>query len=73
VDGETVLGQHLGVLGAERRGGVGRALAQACAREALAVGARVAVLGPTPETIAFHRLLGAVLRPALRNRAFYLP
>jgi ankyrin repeat protein/GNAT superfamily N-acetyltransferase len=73
VDGETVLGQHLGVLGAERRGGVGRALAQACAREARAMGARVAVLGPTPETIAFHRLIGAVLRPALRDRAFYLP
>jgi ankyrin repeat protein len=73
MDGDTVLGQHLGVLGAERRGGVGRALAQACAREARAAGARHAVLGPTQETIAFHRLLGAVLRPALWERAFYLP
>jgi hypothetical protein len=31
------------------------------------------VLGPTPDTIAFYRLLGFVLRPALRDRAFYLP
>jgi ankyrin repeat protein len=68
----TVLGQHLGVLLAERRAGVGRALALACARDARAAGARHAVFGPTPDTIAFHRLLGAVLRPALRDRAFYL-
>jgi hypothetical protein len=31
------------------------------------------VLGPTPETIGFHRLLGAGLRRALRDRVFYLP
>jgi hypothetical protein len=31
------------------------------------------VLGPTPDTIGFYRLLGAVLRPALRDRSFYLP
>jgi hypothetical protein len=73
VDGQTVLGQHLGVLAVEQRAGVGRALAQACARDALAAGARMAVLGPTPDTIAFYRLLGAVLRPALRDRSFYLP
>jgi ankyrin repeat protein len=70
---ETVLGQHLGVLAPERRAGVGRALVLACARDARAAGARFAVLGPTPDTIAFHRLLGAVLRPALRDRLFYLP
>jgi GNAT superfamily N-acetyltransferase len=73
VDGETVLGHHLGVLAEERLAGVGRALALAAARDARAAGARVAVLGPTPDTIAFYRLLGFVLRPALRDRAFYLP
>ncbi|HEY7621011.1 MAG TPA: GNAT family N-acetyltransferase [Solirubrobacteraceae bacterium] len=73
VHGETVLGQHLGVLAAERRAGVGRALVQACARDARAAGARYAVFGPTPDTIAFYRLLGAVLRPALRDRSLYLP
>jgi ankyrin repeat protein len=73
VEGETVLGHHLGVLAEERLAGVGRALALAAARDARAAGARVAVLGPTPDTIAFYRLLGFVLRPALRDRAFYLP
>ncbi|HEX7299006.1 MAG TPA: GNAT family N-acetyltransferase [Solirubrobacteraceae bacterium] len=73
VHGEVVLGQHVGVLAAERRGGVGRALVQAVAREARTAGARVAVLGPTPDTVAFYRLLGGVLRPALRDRCFYLP
>jgi hypothetical protein len=68
--GETVLGRHLGVPAVERRQGVGRALAQACASDARAAGARLAVLGPTPDTIAFYRLLGAVLRPALRDRSF---
>jgi GNAT superfamily N-acetyltransferase len=72
VDGEIALGQHLGVLAVERRAGVGRALAQACARDARAAGASFAVLGPTPETIAFYRLLGAVLCPGLRDRSFYL-
>jgi ankyrin repeat protein len=71
--GDTVLGQHIGVLAPERRSGVGRALAQSIGREARAAGARTIVLGPTPDTIAFHRLLGGVLRPALRDRAFYLP
>ncbi len=73
VRGATMLGQHIGVLATERLGGVGRALALACARDAQAAGARVAVLAPTPDTIAFYRLLGAVLRPALRDRSFYLP
>lgn len=71
--GETVLGQHLGVLAEERRAGVGRALVHAAARDARAMGARFAVVGPTPDTIAFYRLLGAVLRAALRDRAFHLP
>jgi ankyrin repeat protein/GNAT superfamily N-acetyltransferase len=70
--GETVLGQHLAVAATERRAGIGRALAQACAREALAAGARVAVVEPTPDTVAFHRLLGFALRAWPRDRSFYL-
>jgi GNAT superfamily N-acetyltransferase len=73
VHGEVAYGQHLGVLAPERRAGVGRALAQHALREAREAGARVAVLGPTPDTIAFYRLLGFALRPYLRDRSFYLP
>jgi GNAT superfamily N-acetyltransferase len=71
--GEVAYGQHLGVLAPERRGGVGRALAEHALREARAAGATIAVLGPTPDTIAFYRLLGFALRPYLRDRSFYLP
>jgi GNAT superfamily N-acetyltransferase len=71
--GATAYGQHLGVLAPERRGGVGRALAEHVLREARAAGARTALLGPTPDTIAFYRLLGFVLRPYLRDRSLYLP
>jgi ankyrin repeat protein/GNAT superfamily N-acetyltransferase len=71
--GEIAYGQHLGVLAPERRAGVGRALAEHALREARAAGAKVTVLGPTPDTIAFYRLLGFVLRPYLRDRSFYLP
>ena len=60
--GETVLGQQLAVVAPERRAGIGRALVQACAREATAAGARIAVVGPTPDTVAFYRLLGFALR-----------
>jgi ankyrin repeat protein/GNAT superfamily N-acetyltransferase len=70
---EVAYGQHLGVLAPERRGGVGRALAEHALREARAAGATIAVLGPTPDTIAFYRLLGFALRPYLRDRSFYLP
>jgi GNAT superfamily N-acetyltransferase len=73
LDGETLYGQHLGVLAPERRAGIGRALVEHALREARAAHAKVAVLGPTPETIAFYRLLGFVLRPYLRDRSFYLP
>ena len=73
LDGDTVLGQLLAVLAPERRGGVGRALVQACAREALAAGARVAVVAPTPDTVAFYQLLGFALRAWPRDRSFYLP
>jgi GNAT superfamily N-acetyltransferase len=61
------------VLAPERRGGVGRALVEHVLREARAAGALTAVLGPTPDTIAFYRLLGFVLRGDLRDRSFYLP
>jgi GNAT superfamily N-acetyltransferase len=71
--GEIAYGQQLGVLAPERRGGVGRALAEHALREARAAGATIAVLGPTPDTIAFYRLLGFVLRPYVRDRSFYLP
>ena len=71
--GDTVLGQQLAVVAPQRRAGVGRALVQACAREALRAGARVAVVGPTPDTVAFYRLLGFALRPWPRDRSFYLP
>ena len=71
--GETVLGQQLAVVAPERRAGIGRALVQACAREATAAGARVAVVGPTPDTVAFYRLLGFALRPGPRDRSYYLP
>lgn len=66
VHGDVALGHHLGVLAHERRGGVGRALAQA-------VGARTIIVAPTPDAIGFYRLLGCVLRQALRDRTFYVP
>jgi ankyrin repeat protein/GNAT superfamily N-acetyltransferase len=71
--GETVLGRQLTVVAPERREGIGRALVQAGAREAIAAGARVALVGPTPDTVAFYRLLGFALRPWPRDRSFYLP
>ncbi|MEN3282979.1 MAG: Acetyltransferase domain [Solirubrobacteraceae bacterium] len=71
--GPTAYGQHLGVLAPERRGGVGRALAEHVLREVRAAGAKVALVGPTPDTIAFYRLLGFVLRSHLRDRSLYLP
>jgi ankyrin repeat protein/GNAT superfamily N-acetyltransferase len=71
--GETVSGRHLGALAPERRAGIGRALAQRALADARAAGATTAVLGPTPDTIAFYRLLGFILRPHLRDRSFYLP
>lgn len=71
--GDTVLGQQLAVVAPQRRGGIGRALVRACARDALGAGARVAVLGPTPDTVAFYRLLGLTLRPWPRDRTYYVP
>jgi GNAT superfamily N-acetyltransferase len=70
---DTVLGQQLAVLGPERRAGVGAALVQACAREALAAGAGAALVAPTPDTVAFYRLLGFAFRAWPRDRSYYLP
>jgi ankyrin repeat protein/GNAT superfamily N-acetyltransferase len=70
---DTLLGQQLAVVPAQRRAGIGRALVQACAREALTAGARVVVVEPTPESVAFYRLLGFALRAWPRDRSFYLP
>jgi ankyrin repeat protein/GNAT superfamily N-acetyltransferase len=69
--GETLYLQHLVVLESERGRGVGRALT--AARLRAAPGCRRAVLDPAPEAIAFHRRLGFELRPALRDRVYYLP
>jgi len=71
--GETVLGQQLVVVAPERRAGIGRALVLACAREARAARARVALVSPTPDTVAFYRLLGFALRAWPRDRSFYVP
>jgi ankyrin repeat protein/GNAT superfamily N-acetyltransferase len=70
---QTVYGRHLGVLAPERRGGIGRALTHHVLAEARRAGATAAVLGPTPDTVAFYRLIGFVLRGYLRDRSFYLP
>ena len=71
--GSTVLVLDLAVLPAERRRGVGRGLLSRAVGDAAAAGAATAVLGPTPESIAFYRALGFTLEPALRDRVFYLP
>jgi len=70
---QTVYGRHLGVLAPERRGGIGRALAHHVLDEARQAGAATSVLAPTPDTIAFYRLIGFVLRGDVRDRSFYLP
>ena len=46
---------------------------QACAREALTAGARVAVVEPTPESVAFYRLLGFAMRALAARPLVYLP
>jgi ribosomal protein S18 acetylase RimI-like enzyme len=69
--GETLYLQYLVVLESERGRGVGRSLT--AARLRAAPGCRRAVLDPAPDAIAFHRRLGFELRPALRDRVYYLP
>ena len=59
----------LAVLPEYRRRGIGRALLA----RALDGAPEHVVLGPTPDSIPFYRRLGFELRPALRDRCFYLP
>ena len=59
----------LAVLPEYRRQGIGRALLA----RALEHAPEYVVLGPTPESIPFYRRLGFELRPALKDRCFYLP
>jgi ribosomal protein S18 acetylase RimI-like enzyme len=67
--GDTTVVLELEVLPEFRRRGIGRALLA----RALHGAAEYVVLGPTPESIPFYRRLGFELRPALRDRVFYLP
>jgi GNAT superfamily N-acetyltransferase len=69
VHGATAVVLELAVLEEHRRQGIGRALlARALQLDVIHV-----VLGPTPDSIPFYRRLGFELRPALRDRIYYLP
>jgi GNAT superfamily N-acetyltransferase len=65
--------QHSGVLGDERRRGVGRALAHARLAEARRRGYELAVLSPSPEGAKLYAALGFTLEPFPPDRWFYLP
>ena len=67
--GDTAVVLDLAVLPEYRRQGIGRALLA----RALEHAPEYVVLGPTPESIPFYRRLGFELRPALKDRCFYLP
>ena len=67
----TLLVLQLAVAPAERRRGIGGALISAVV--GAPHGAEVLVLGPTPDSAPFHRLLGLVQRPSPPDRVFYLP
>ena len=71
VHARTLLVQQLHVAPAERRGGIGHALVSAILAEPH--GAETVVLGPTPDSAAFYRLLGLVQRPSPPDRVLYLP
>jgi GNAT superfamily N-acetyltransferase len=66
---DTIEVLELAVLADHRRHGIGRALMARALQGAPAF----VVLGPTPDSIPFYRRLGFELRPALRDRCFYLP
>jgi GNAT superfamily N-acetyltransferase len=66
---DTVLGLELAVLPEYRRQGIGRALLS----RMLALDVTYVVLGPTPESIPFYEPLGFELKPALKDRCYYLP
>ncbi len=67
--GDTVVVLDLAVLEEHRRQGIGRALLA----RALSGAPEHVVLGPTPDSIPFYRRLGFELRPALKDRCYYLP
>jgi ankyrin repeat protein/GNAT superfamily N-acetyltransferase len=69
VHGATAVVLELAVLAEHRRQGIGRALLA----RALQLDVTHVVLGPTPESIPFYRRLGFELRPALKDRVYYLP
>jgi ribosomal-protein-alanine N-acetyltransferase len=69
VHGDTAVVLELAVLPEHRRHGLGRRLLS----RALALDVTYVVLGPTPDTIPFYRGLGFELRPALKDRVYYLP
>ena len=69
VHGDTAVVLDLAVREGYRRRGIGRALLA----RALQVDVTHVVLGPTPDSIPFYRRLGFELRPALRDRIYYLP
>jgi ankyrin repeat protein/ribosomal protein S18 acetylase RimI-like enzyme len=69
VHGGTAVVLELAVLQEHRRQGIGRALLA----RALQLDVTHVVLGPTPDSIAFYRRLGFELRPALKDRVYYLP
>ena len=69
VHGDTAVVLDLAVLEEYRRQGIGRALLA----RALQLDVTHVVLGPTPESIPFYRRLGFELRPALKDRVYYLP
>ena len=66
---DTAVVLDLAVLPDHRRQGIGRALLA----RALTGAPEHVVLGPTPESIPFYRRLGFELRPALKDRYYYLP
>ena len=66
---DTAVVLDLAVLPDHRRRGIGRALLA----RALTGAPEHVVLGPTPESIPFYRRLGFELRPALKDRYYYLP
>ena len=65
--------QHVGVLDAERRRGIGRALAVARLLDARRRGYETAVLGPSAEGQLLYESLGFTLEPGPPDRWFYLP
>ena len=67
--GDTTVVLDLAVLPEYRRRGIGRALLA----RALAAATEHVVLGPIPASIPFYRPLGFELRPALKDRVYYLP